>query len=74
MSTRDPLPVIRKLYKQHAGRPEIDAAFLADQAMQTLRLAPDDPERERYRAAAAAWLGRKFGRLRGVSRGANRTR
>jgi hypothetical protein len=57
---RDPLPVIRKVYRQHAGRPEVTASFLADQAMQTLRLAPDDPERERYRAAAAAWLRHRF--------------
>jgi hypothetical protein len=60
----DPLPLIRRLYRQHASRPEITASFLADQAMAAMHIT-DDPahaaQHERYRVAAAGWLTRKFG-------------
>ena len=61
----DVMRVIRQVYRQHAQRPTIDAQFIADQAMQLVGLTPDRQgyawEHERYRAAAASWLQRKFG-------------
>jgi hypothetical protein len=61
--------VIQQVYREHAHqRPEINATFIADQAMQAIGFAPDQPgyaeEHRRYRAAAADWLHYKFNRRR----------
>ena len=50
--------VIQQVYREHAQqRPEISATFIADQAMQAIGFAPDQPgyaeEHRHYRAAAA---------------------
>jgi hypothetical protein len=52
--------VIAGAYRRHQHRPSMTASFLASAAADMRHLRADDPERERYCAAAAEWLRRKF--------------
>jgi hypothetical protein len=52
--------ILALAYRRHQHRPSMTASFLAATAADMRHLAADDPERERYRAAAAEWLRHKF--------------